>query len=128
MEQAANSPLTPPVASSLHQQEEELKGERDGDRTSATDVSASSTVSRGSTGAYEVPDEDQRSQNTYRREEGETYDDVARRWSKGLRGGPIYLDWNSSTVVDPRVLEEMMPFFGRKHLPQTTFSHTFLLL
>ncbi|PHJ25052.1 class v superfamily protein [Cystoisospora suis] len=117
MEGAALSPaLTPPISSSFHpQQVEELQGEREGARSSSLpDVPASSTVSRGATGGYEVPpdDPDRSSQHTYRRE-GETYDDVARRWSRGLRGGPIYLDCNSSTVVDPRVLDEMMPFFGR---------------
>ncbi|MDX1641862.1 MAG: cysteine desulfurase family protein, partial [Balneolaceae bacterium] len=37
----------------------------------------------------------------------------------------IYLDYNSTTPVDPRVLEEMLPFFNEKFGNASSISHTF---
>jgi len=34
----------------------------------------------------------------------------------GLRGGPVYLDYNATTRVDPRVVDAMLPHLVRHSL------------
>lgn len=42
----------------------------------------------------------------------------------GLRGGPVYLDYNATTPVDPRVVDAMMPHLGR-HFGNPSSSHSY---
>jgi cysteine desulfurase len=42
----------------------------------------------------------------------------------GLEGGPIYLDYNATTPVDPAVVEAMLPYLSR-HFGNPSSSHLF---
>jgi cysteine desulfurase len=42
----------------------------------------------------------------------------------GLRGGPVYLDYNATTPVDPRVVEAMLPHLGH-YFGNPSSSHSY---
>ncbi|WP_405639039.1 cysteine desulfurase family protein [Streptomyces sp. NBC_00019] len=42
----------------------------------------------------------------------------------GLRGGPVYLDYNATTPVDPRVVDAMLPHLGH-HFGNPSSSHSY---
>ncbi|MGW3645773.1 cysteine desulfurase family protein [Streptomyces sp. NPDC000878] len=42
----------------------------------------------------------------------------------GLRGGPIYLDYNATTPVDPRVVDTMLPHLGH-HFGNPSSGHSY---
>ncbi|MFF8191343.1 cysteine desulfurase family protein [Streptomyces bobili] len=42
----------------------------------------------------------------------------------GLRGGPVYLDYNATTPVDPRVVDAMSPHLGH-HFGNPSSSHSY---
>lgn len=44
----------------------------------------------------------------------------------GLRGGTIYLDYNATTPVDPRVIEAMLPYLTT-HFGNPSSGHHYVL-
>ncbi|MCX4906964.1 aminotransferase class V-fold PLP-dependent enzyme [Streptomyces sp. NBC_00878] len=41
-----------------------------------------------------------------------------------LQGGPVYLDYNATTPVDPRVFDAMLPHLGH-HFGNPSSSHSY---